>query len=163
MKRARPLPASELDVAAFRAFVRAQGLFRNVMEPYFARFGLTGAQWGVLRTLHRAESEGLDHLRLGDIGRRLLVRPPSVSVVVERLHRGGLVSSVRSRDDLRAKEIVLTSAGRKLVERVLRRHPAQIRTVLGGLDRSEVRLLHGLMNRMSSHLETIDKTGPKSR
>src|SRR6185295_7365047 len=123
MKRVPTLSASEQDIAAFRAFVRAQGLFRNVMEPYFAQFGLSGAQGGVLRSLHRAESEGLEHLRLTDLGRRLPRRPPSVGAVVDRLVRVGLVSRVRATTDQRAKEIMLTPNGRKLVKRVLRRHP----------------------------------------
>jgi DNA-binding MarR family transcriptional regulator len=158
MRRAEEIPASDQHIAAFRAFVRAQGLFRNVMEPYFARFGISGAQWGVLRSLHRAESEGLEHLRLTDLGRRLLVRPPSVSTLVDRLERVGLVSRLRAADDQRAKEIALTTTGRKLVKRGLRRHPDQIRAVLGGLDRSEVRVLHRLMDQISAHLESLDKS-----
>jgi DNA-binding MarR family transcriptional regulator len=150
---------TEQDVAAFRAFVRAQGLFRNVMEPYFLQFGISGAQWGVLRSLHRAEDEGLEHLRLTDLGRRLLVRPPSVSTIVDRLERVGLVSRLRAATDQRAKEIALTPAGRKLVKRVLKRHPAQIRAVLGGLDSSEVRVLHRLMDQISAHLQSMDRNG----
>ena len=163
MKRAAEFPPSDQHIAAFRAFVRAQGLFRNVMEPYFARFGISGAQWGVLRSLHRAESEGLEHLRLTDLGRRLLVRPPSVSTLVDRLERVGLVSRLRAADDQRAKEIALTPDGRKLVKRVLRRHPEQIRAVLGGLDRSEVRELHRLMDQISSHLERLDQNNHSTR
>jgi len=157
MKRAAPLPSPEQDIAAFRAFVRAQGLFRSVMEPYFSRFGISGAQWGVLRSLQRAEDEGLGRLRLTDLGKRLLVRPPSMSTLVDRLERVGLVSRLRSAEDQRAKEIALTPIGRKLVKRVLRRHPAQVRTVLGGLDRSQVRAFHELMNRFSDHLQSLDK------
>ena len=162
MKRARVHPDPDENVAAFRAFVRASGLFRNIMEPYFAQFGISGAQWGVLRSLHRAEGEGLDHLRLTDLGRRLLVRPPSISGVVDRLERVGLVSRLRATTDQRAKEVVLTRSGRQLVKRVLRKHPAQIRAVLGGLDRGEVRVLHKLMEQVSAHLEKMDKNGNHS-
>ena len=49
------------------------------MQPYFARFGITGSQWGILRTLHRAEREGLPSLRVTDLSDRLLVRPPSIT------------------------------------------------------------------------------------
>jgi DNA-binding MarR family transcriptional regulator len=162
MKRARAAAPPDDVVVTFRAFVRAFGLLRNVMEPYFAQFGISGAQWGVLRSLHRAEGEGLAHLRLTDLGRRLLVRPPSVSGVVDRLERIGLVSRLRAANDQRAKEVVLTRAGRELVKRVLRKHPAQMRAVLGGLDRGEMRTFHKLVDQVSAHLETLDKNGNSS-
>jgi DNA-binding MarR family transcriptional regulator len=155
MTRYHTRPPPSLHVTAFRAFVRASGLFRNVMTPYFAQFGLSGSQWGVLRALDRAESEGHDRLRLTDLGRRLLVRVPSVSGVVDRLARLGLVKRVRATTDRREKRVVLTRAGRKLVRRVLRRHPAQIRKILGGLDRGEVVLLRRLMERIAAHLEPL--------
>ena len=156
MKRSSPPSSSESDIRAFRAFVRASGLLRNVMEPYFAQFGLSGAQWGVLRSLHRAQGAGESRLRLTDLGKRLLVRPPSVSGVVDRLRRAGLVARSRASSDRRAKEVVLTPRGRRLVERVLRRHPRQIRLVLGGLNQAEVRELRRLMDQISIHLEELD-------
>src|SRR5437868_1116668 len=76
---------------AFREMIRTFGLAERIMQPYFARFGISGAQWGVLRNLHRAEQEGLPGMRLTDLGERLLIRPPSVTGVVDRLERAQLV------------------------------------------------------------------------
>src|SRR5437763_15024677 len=96
-------PASE---TAVRALVRAFGLLERAMQPYFARFGISGSQWGVLRTLHRAEREGEAGLRLTDLSDRLQIRPPSVTGVVDRLERIGLVVRDASPSDLRAEEVV---------------------------------------------------------
>ena len=57
--------------SAFREMIRVFGLLERVMQPYFARFGISGAQWGVLRNLHRAEQEGIPALRLTDLSERL--------------------------------------------------------------------------------------------
>src|SRR5438105_939297 len=84
------------DELAFRELIRTFGLLERVMEPYFAGFGMTGAQWGVLRNLHRAEAEGHRELRLTDLGERLLVQPPTVTGVVERLCRAGLVDKTKA-------------------------------------------------------------------
>ena len=62
------------DDNAFRELIRTYGLVERVMHPYFARFGITGSQWGVLRNLHRAQEEGLPRLRLTELGERLLIR-----------------------------------------------------------------------------------------
>src|SRR2546421_2688471 len=94
--------------SAFREMIRVFGLLEQVMNPYFARFGISGAQWGVLRNLHRAEQEGLPGLRLTDLCEKLLIRPPSVTGVVDRLERAGLVRREGVPTDLRAKQVVLT-------------------------------------------------------
>src|SRR5437016_2329371 len=92
------------DTESVRALVRAFGLLRRVMEPYFASFGISSSQWGVLRALHRARLEQRSGLRLTDLGDRLLVRPPSVTGVVDRLQRMRLVTRSPVAEDHRAKE-----------------------------------------------------------
>jgi DNA-binding MarR family transcriptional regulator len=148
---------------AFRAFVRVSGLFQSTMEPYFAGFGISGAQWGVLRSLHRARAAGLPGLRPTDLGKWLLVRPPSVTGVVSRLERMGLVARRAVASDRRAKQVVLTPRGGRMLARVLREHPAQMRAVLGGLSGPETKQLHRLMERMAAHLECIGAPRRRTR
>src|SRR5438874_8826842 len=100
---------------AFRELIRTFGLLERVMQPYFFKFGISGAQWGLLRNLHRSEREGEPAPRLTELSRRLLVRPPSVTGLVDRLERLGLVRRRAAEDDLRAKRVALTDEGRKLV------------------------------------------------
>jgi len=141
---------------AFLALVRTIGLLRRVMEPYFARFGLSGAQWGVLRTLHRETVEAdAKSLRLTDLGDRLLVRPPSVTGVVDRLQRMGFVDRTISAEDHRVKLVSLTPRGRVLVEQVLADHPRHIANVLAGLDVTGQQELLRLLERLEPHLSAI--------
>src|SRR3982750_4910037 len=72
---------------AFRALIRTFGLIRRVMEPYFGKFGISGSQWGVLRALNCAAKDGGESLRLSDLSEKLLIQPPSVTGVVDRLER----------------------------------------------------------------------------
>ncbi len=147
---------SEVTELAFRGFVRASGLFRNRMIPYFARFGISGAQWGILRQLYREEREGISGLRLGDLGRRLLVRPPSVTGLVERLVRMGLVARKTASADQRAKHVSLTASGRKLVARVLKQHPSQMQSIMACFSIDEQRDFHHLMVKFATHLESLE-------
>jgi DNA-binding MarR family transcriptional regulator len=148
-------PVSRPTENAVRELVRTFGLLERVMQPYFARFGISGAQWGALRNLHRAEQEGLPGLRLTDLGQRLLIRPPSVTGVVDRLERAGLVVRDGLATDLRVKRVGLTDKGRRLVERVLAMHDGQIDTVLGGLNRTEQAELQRLLARLGQHLQGL--------
>src|SRR4051794_13254810 len=112
--KANGVPTTPPTEEVFRALVRTLGLLERVMNPYFAQFGISGTQWGVLRTLHRAEADGQAGLRLIDLSDRLLVRPPSVTGIVDRLQRLGLVQRDETPHDLRAKQVVLTPKGRQL-------------------------------------------------
>ncbi len=151
--------AHEPTENVFRELIRTFGFLERVMQPYFARFGISGAQWGVLRTLHRAEQESLPGLRLTDLGERLFIRPPSVTGVVDRLERAGLVARKGSPTDLRAKRVALTEQGRQLVERVLTVHQDQINGLMSGLSAREQGELHRLLHRLGRHLEGLLVTG----
>jgi DNA-binding MarR family transcriptional regulator len=153
---------SETPELAYRAFIRSYGLFRNVMEPFFLQFGISGAHWGVLRTLHRAKTDGLDKdgLQLNELGYRLLIRPPSVTSLVDRLERTGLVTRTAALSDHRAKLVSLTSKGEKLIERVLEQHPAQVRTLLAGLDTRQQEEFYDLIQLLSRHMEALAKNKP---
>ena len=163
--RQPPLPASNGNgkhrdappaEAAFRSLLKTLGLLKRVMEPYFARFGISASQWGVLVTLHRSEQEeGRSALRLTDLGDRLIVRPPSVTGVVDRLQRMGLVARTASADDHRAKDVRLTPPGRELVRKVLEHHPEQVRSAFEGLSAPEQTELRRLLDGLSAHLERV--------
>jgi DNA-binding MarR family transcriptional regulator len=139
----------------FRELLRVLGLLERVMHTYFAQFGISGSQWGVLRNLHQAEQDGLPGLRLTDLSDRLLIRPPSVTGVVDRLERGGLVVRDGSPFDMRAKQVALTAKGRELVERILAVHGRQIDTVLEVLSAAEQTELHRLLSLLEHHLESV--------
>jgi DNA-binding MarR family transcriptional regulator len=143
------------DDNAFRELIRTYGLVERVMHPYFARFGITGSQWGVLRNLHRAEEEGLPRLRLTELGERLLIRPPSVTGLIDRLERAKLVARHGSPTDLRAKQVSLTAAGRRLVQRVLAVHQEQVNAVLSGLNAQERAELQRLLRLWRKNLEAV--------
>jgi DNA-binding MarR family transcriptional regulator len=139
----------------FRELIRLYGLLERVMQPYFARFGISGSQWGVLRNLHRVEQEGQGGIRLTDLGDRLLIRPPSVTGIVDRLERVGLVRREGSPEDLRVKHVALTDRGRQLVRQVLAVHGDQIEMVLGVLKEPEQERFYQLLARLGVHLEGI--------
>jgi DNA-binding MarR family transcriptional regulator len=140
---------------AFRELIRTIGLLERVMQPYFAQHGISGSQWGVLRSLHRAEGEGIPGLRQTDLSERLLVRPPSVTGLLDRLERARLVTRGGSVTDHRAKLVRLTTQGRKLIEQILAGHQAQIEAVMAGLRTSEQSELRRLLRQLRQHLEQL--------
>lgn len=138
-----------------RSMLRCYGLIERVMNPYFAQFGISAAQWGVLVTLDRFKSDFPQGMRLSDLGELLLVRAPSVTTVVDRLERSGLVTRATQPGDLRAKLVRLTASGQQLVARVASVHGRQVDRVFAGLSLAQRQRLQRLLLRMAAHLETL--------
>lgn len=149
--KANPVAATPAE-AALREFVRTGGLLKRVTDPYFARFGISPAQWGILRALQRCEEAGGDPPRLTDLCPLLLVHPPSVSGVVDRLERMRLVTRFKPGDDRRTRRIGLTDGGRTLVKTVLAGHAAWIGLIMAGMSAGEQRALARLLRKLGAHL-----------
>jgi DNA-binding MarR family transcriptional regulator len=155
MAARKPMREPGVAELAIRSLIRASLLVRRVTESFFVPYGITPAQWGAMHSLYRAAQEGQPALRLTDLGNRMLVRPPSITGLVDRLERLGMVSRTASTRDLRAKQLSLTPAGRRLVEKILQGLPNQVRTLLGELTPPEQAQLHGLLDRLGSHMESL--------
>ena len=136
----------------FRALIRVYGLLQRYMHPYFAASGISGAQWGVLHTLYRLEKSGEVPPRIGELSDRLLIQPPSVTGVIDRLERSGFVNRKTSKRDLRSKTITLTDKGRVAVEKFLEDHPERIAGALKGLKAQEQNQLRRLLEKLALHL-----------
>jgi len=128
---------------------------KRAMEPYFAHHQISSSQWAVLQTLNCAEKGSESSLRLTDLSDRLLVRPPSVTGVVDRLQRMGLVQRETSKNDHRAKMVSLTDDGRRVVQRVRDGHALRVQGVLAALKVDEQHELHRLLMLLGDHLEEL--------
>jgi DNA-binding MarR family transcriptional regulator len=142
---------------AHRSLLRAFGSLKKVMESYFARFGISRPQWAVLIVLHRSEQEGgAGGMRLRDLGERLFIQPPSVTGVVDRLEREGLVARSKEEEDLRVRRVRLTDTGRAMIRRVLAVHAEEIRTIMSGLSAQQQTMLARLLDQLDAHLKTFN-------
>ena len=140
---------------AHRSLLRAFGSLKKAMEPYFARFGISRPQWAVLIVLHRSEQEGAGGMRLRDLGERLFIQPPSVTGVVDRLEREGLVARSKAEDDLRVRRVRLTDEGRAVIERVLAVHAGEIQALMSGLTVRQQATLARLLDQLDAHLQSL--------
>jgi DNA-binding MarR family transcriptional regulator len=161
-EKAEAVTVDEGAHVVFRALVRVSGLVHRVMYPWFVHWGISsGAQWGVMQALRRAERQGQGGLRLSELGDRLLVRPPSVTGVIDRLERSGLVRRSADNADLRAKQVSLTAAGRALLDGSTRGHAARVRKLMEALSPAEQADLARLLQKLGRHMAAVaDKEPP---
>ena len=155
------IPGPALAEVLLHDVLRTCGLLRQVQEPYFARFGISRSQWGILRVLQREELGGNLELSLKTVSERMLIQPPSVTGVVDRLERQGLVRRNPSATDMRVRHLSLTPRGRDLIARVLEGHPERIRSLFAPFSPAEQQALLELLEKLENHLKSLAEPPPE--
>ena len=104
-------------MAAVTSVMRAQQLLLSRIEAVLKPYALTFAAYEALRLLAFTRAGTLP---MGKMGTRLMVHPASVTNVIGRLERRGLVGRGPSPDDRRVVLARITDAGRELAEEATR-------------------------------------------
>jgi homoprotocatechuate degradation regulator HpaR len=101
--------ADSLPMALLRARELTMGWFRPMLNEH----GLTEQQWRVIRVLQE-----YGNLEFNELSRIALIQPPSLTGILTRLEKLGLVQRARSTQDQRRLHLSLTSAGLQRFETV---------------------------------------------
>lgn len=109
--------------------LQARETVMRLFRPPLKRHGLTEQQWRVLRAL-----DDRDDLEIGRIAEVCSILGPSLTGVLDRMERDGLVVRSRSDTDQRRVSVRLTQASRNLIEALsteVEAHYAHIEHALG--------------------------------
>lgn len=120
-----PRAASEAWESLFRAQVAV--MRRLQADDIWGTISMR--EYDVLFTLSRAQGKTL---RLRDLNRSILLSQPSLSRLVERLEKAGLVARSQPSDDARGTAVQLTAAGAALQREIGRKHVGSIQHCLDG-------------------------------
>jgi MarR family transcriptional regulator, lower aerobic nicotinate degradation pathway regulator len=142
-RRAPPAPDAADVTSAVDAIRRILHALRSSSRQAETRAGVTGAQLFVLQTLAEAPAASLNEL-----ARRTLTHQSTVSVVVDRLVRRGLVLKRRAADDARRVELRLSPRGRALVRRSPQAAQGRLIDGLRALSHGETGELARLLRRL---------------
>ncbi|HEY8294140.1 MAG TPA: MarR family winged helix-turn-helix transcriptional regulator [Micrococcaceae bacterium] len=137
---------TRLAAEAWESLFRAQvAVARNLQaDPAFKQ--VTMREYDVLFNLSRCPS---GWLRLNELNDHVLLSQPSISRMVERLERQGLVQRKTVEDDRRGVLIGLTEAGREMQRDIGRAHVRDIDTLVGtGLSAEELKTLKKLTDKL---------------
>jgi MarR family 2-MHQ and catechol resistance regulon transcriptional repressor len=137
--------AQEPSLATVRALARAYQAFSSYSETFVRQYDLTSAQFDVIATLGNTQG-----LSMGDIGDKTLITKGTLTGVVDRLEKKGLVRREIPPENRRSVVVHLTAAGVVLFEQVFPAHIADIKHHLETLDASELELLRVLLNRIQT-------------
>lgn len=140
--------AFEGDHASLKLWLRllacATQIETEIRRRLRSQFGTTLPRFDYLAQLHRHA----DGLRMNELSRHLMVTGGSVTGLTDQLEKDGWVQRESAPDDRRAFVLRLTPPGRAAFERMAAAHEAWVVELLGGLNATERRTLHGLLGRL---------------
>jgi DNA-binding MarR family transcriptional regulator len=145
-----------LDEKVMVFVVMASEIFKKKSSAIFRRYGLTFAQYSVLKYLVACE-EGRD--TVGNVSRRMLVTGANVTGLAKRMERAGLVERQNDSKDERLTMLQITPMGLKSVEvvrEIQERHVSEYLQTCSAEQKEEI--LSGLKRivRTGKHL-TVSK------
>jgi MarR family 2-MHQ and catechol resistance regulon transcriptional repressor len=130
-------------------------------DAFFQAFGLTDAQFNILNLIGLADGP-LDQLALTE---RLLVGKSSVSIVLNRMVKAGLIQRGEHARDRRRVVLSLTRKGRELWRKIMPRYEQGVREIFSALPRKrreafldDLEILYASLKRSIG-----DKTSPTLR
>ncbi len=127
---------------------------RGNVARCLAEIGLHVGQEMVLAELW--ETVGL---RGGELAARLNVEPPTVTKMLRRLEKCGLVERRQNPEDARSSVVYLTDKGRALQEPVARLWQEAEERTLASLNTADRETLHHLLAKMRGNLDPGVTTG----
>jgi DNA-binding MarR family transcriptional regulator len=120
---------------------------RRITKELARRADLTGPQLTVVKIL-----EQIGDLSLSELSERIRAQNSTVTGIIDRMEREGLVVRERSKEDRRVVYIRLTAKGRKLAEEIPVEPMEIFRNALECLSASETRELLKILGKVARHV-----------
>lgn len=145
-------PRRKLEASSWIAVVRAYQECTRRYTRLLAGLDLTIPQFDVLTTVDQLGDEAMPKA----IAERLLVTRGNITGLLQRLQNKGLLTSRLNEHDGRSVLCSLTADGREALDRAHSVAARFIEQQLLPFDRAELERTERVMNRMRSHLQTMD-------
>ena len=148
-KKSTPEPSKDPFMKVLRPLVETYFAFLDKDASHIRSLGLTGSQFDVIATL--GDTEGMTCKELSE---KTLVTKGTLTGVLDRLEKKGLIERVPSREDRRSIFIRLTPKGAALFQKVFPAHVEYIKPYFErALTTAEASKLRELLLRLRSSFE----------
>jgi MarR family transcriptional regulator, organic hydroperoxide resistance regulator len=122
---------------------------RRLTKGLASQFGLTGPQLTVVKLL-----ETFENLSLSSLSERIRAQNSTVTGIIDRMEREGLVRRDRSTTDRRVVHISLSEKGQKLAKQIQVEPMEIFRGALQSLSHADLRDLLRIMNKLQRYVRT---------
>lgn len=121
-----------------------------MVKELLKKFGLTLAQYNVLRILRGA---GADGLACSQIGERMITNDPDMTRLLDRMEKNGFVSRARSQSDRRVVIAYISEGALTLLSRIDKPLLNRIKAAIGKVNGSELNKLIGTLEELRDALD----------
>lgn len=154
-----PAPASgiPLDIEVlkqFRIIIKSvRGHFQSIEESC----GISGAQLWAL-----AKIESTSDITINELAKELAIHQTTASNLVEKLSAKKLIKKVRQHTDQRFVSLVLTAAGKKILDQAPTPLQGLLPDALGRMPYKKLLALHELLSDLQTLMADIDESAAES-
>lgn len=149
-------PEHEAAADAVESLLRVTHRLRSVLGPHFAEFELSEIRFVVLRMIRDAENGCSQR----DVADHLMQSESSISTLIERMRRDGLIYRLTSATDRRRKTLMLSERGRALLTSAEQPHAHRMHLLLHSLSSDERQSLCDLLRRVDVDVTACAETPP---
>lgn len=128
-------------------------LRRTVVDKALRPIGVTRSQWWVLANLSRHDGVGMMQTELAKV---MDVGKVTLGGLIDRLEASGLVKRQSDFKDRRAKRVVMTPKGTKLLGEIQEIATVVNGRIMHGIDKDDVTRTEALLHRMKVQLISMD-------
>lgn len=116
------LAANEAFISTMRELVRAYQALIDYSDKHIRELNLTSSQFDVIATLGNK-----DGMKMTDLAEKTLVTKGTLTGIIDRLEKKGIVSRIVPPENRRSFTIVLTAEGEKVFNTVFPAHIAYLK------------------------------------
>jgi DNA-binding MarR family transcriptional regulator len=128
-------------------------LRRTVVDKALRPIGVTRSQWWVLANLSRHNGEGMMQTELAKV---MDVGKVTLGGLIDRLEAGGIVARQADPQDRRAKRVVITPRGQKLLTEIQGIAKVVNARIMSGIARGDVTCAEAVLHKMKQQLIRMD-------
>ncbi len=134
-------------------------MLMNLRGNLRAEFGMTLPTFDILVQIHRPPRGPT----MGELSKRLMVSKGSVTDLIERLERRGLVVRRADPNDGRVQHVFLSAKGSAILDRVIPQHDSWVTDAMAGLDRDTLAKLNRMLGELKDVLRAEKATPARKR
>jgi len=128
-------------------------LRRTVVDKALRPIGVTRSQWWVLANLSRHNGEGMMQTELAKV---MDVGKVTLGGLIDRLEATGVVARQADPSDRRAKRVVITPKGLKLLTEIQEIAKVVNARIMSGIAKADIARAEGVLHKMKQQLIRMD-------
>ncbi|MGN7476211.1 MarR family winged helix-turn-helix transcriptional regulator [Solibacillus silvestris] len=140
----------EKQLKAFTVLHRATSAVHEATKKDIQQNDLNLTEFAVMEMLYHKGDQPIQI-----IGKKVLIASSSITYVVDKLEKKGLVSRIACPSDRRVTFVSLTDQGKEMIESIFPSHEKKIASIFDVLSAEELQLLTEYLKRIGLHASKL--------